>query len=245
MHLILARLALTFVSIHAPARGATSPHPRGSRARARFNPRARAGRDGVVHIFGNTRQLFQSTRPRGARPERLRVFGVVCSSFNPRARAGRDLNRAQGPDVLDRFNPRARAGRDLTTPRLCRWRTIVSIHAPARGATRRPRSRPCEGWSFNPRARAGRDCSSRQRHIVESGFNPRARAGRDDYPDAKITQAQRFNPRARAGRDEGLEMAHSTDSRFNPRARAGRDALSLGLSGMKYSFNPRARAGRD
>ena len=119
------------VSIHAPARGATqvkSP----TNLSIRFNPRARAGRDADPNIrgvcskglnprarAGRDRELleiagkveFQSTRPRGARPD-------------GRLQHGR----------ISRFNPRARAGRDE-----CGWSVedvkAVSIHAPARGAT--------------------------------------------------------------------------------------------------------------
>ena len=100
-----------------------------------FNPRARAGRDGIAND-----QLASANR---------------C--FNPRARAGRDLgvchNRMQS---RGRFNPRARAGRDQIAHRLSRGQR-VSIHAPARGATRLPMLPRNRSVSFNPRARAGRD----------------------------------------------------------------------------------------
>ncbi len=55
---------------------------------------------------------FQSTRPRGARRP-LGYLGWAKQRFNPRARAGRDL-----------------VGTRLIHP------VDVSIHAPARGATR-------------------------------------------------------------------------------------------------------------
>jgi hypothetical protein len=71
-----------YVSIRAPARGATT-YDATNRAIC-FNPRARAGRS--FH------------------------FSVV--SFNPRARAGRDLATADLLPVIICFNPRARAGRD-------------------------------------------------------------------------------------------------------------------------------------
>ncbi len=57
-------------------------------------------------------QEFQSTRPRGARPVLLGfIGGNKC--FNPRARAGRDVKTARTWPISD-----------------------VSIHAPARGATK-------------------------------------------------------------------------------------------------------------
>ena len=76
------------VSIHAPARGATSCVGI-TGGDAGFNPRARAGRDALVLEHELGRKRFQSTRPRGAR-------------------------RFPGDDC---------------------WLWLVSIHAPARGAT--------------------------------------------------------------------------------------------------------------
>ena len=53
------------VSIHAPTRGATVLNVLGLR-KGCFNPRAHAGRDESI-IPSFTTDLFQSTRPRGAR----------------------------------------------------------------------------------------------------------------------------------------------------------------------------------
>ena len=98
-----------------------------------FNPRVRAGRDGVrypshralvVSIHASARDAtsrtrrslsmprFQSTRPRGTR--RGGAFGLVRC-----------------------FNPRVRAGRDDFTPVILRY-TSVSIHASARDAVHHP-----------------------------------------------------------------------------------------------------------
>ena len=54
------------VSIHAPARGATAFN-NGALHMICFNPRARAGRDKGKSLFFTDADLFQSTRPRGAR----------------------------------------------------------------------------------------------------------------------------------------------------------------------------------
>ena len=94
-------LALASVSIHAPAWGATRPNGSGFQSPRRcFNPRARVGRDHCtrnknaaicnvsIHApaWGATgdhqrsarfASLFQSTRPRGARP-RARARGLAC-----------------------------------------------------------------------------------------------------------------------------------------------------------------------
>ena len=100
------------VSIHAPARGAT--------------------RDSQARI--DSKNEFQSTRPRGARRKR----GVVDA-------------------VLDGFqSTRPRGARPIVSYNVFS-KSKVSIHAPARGATLYiPLSFNSYG-SFNPRARAGRD----------------------------------------------------------------------------------------
>jgi len=58
------------VSIHAPAWGATIT-PLVSRQEFSFNPRARVGRDRIRFCDANG-VMFQSTRPRGARPNQYR-----------------------------------------------------------------------------------------------------------------------------------------------------------------------------
>ena len=78
---------------------------------------------------------FQSTRPRGARRRSPAGRRPCCPSFNPRARAGRDDLFASRISQTHCFNPRARAGRDSCRQIKGLW-IPVSIHAPARGATR-------------------------------------------------------------------------------------------------------------
>ena len=55
----------------------------------------------------------------------------------------------------------------------------LSIHAPARGATRHNFCIKSSPSSFNPRAREGRDRDRRGCGIYHGPFNPRAREGRD------------------------------------------------------------------
>ena len=54
--------------------------------------------------------------------------------FNPRARVGRDVGRCLAQVDQEHFNPRARVGRDLTG-RITPVNAMISIHAPAWGAT--------------------------------------------------------------------------------------------------------------
>ncbi len=103
-----------YVSIHAPAWGAT-------------------GREAIWNLLWAE---FQSTRPHGARPQELQLHALKGKSFNPRARMGRDDALKAEEAALYSFNPRARMGRDLIEIRTGAGES-VSIHAPAWGATRR------------------------------------------------------------------------------------------------------------
>ena len=145
-------------------------------------------------------QPFQSTRPRGARPSGC-APDAFPRSFNPRAREGRDLEQA-----------------------MRRMPAHVSIHAPARGATRtlttyrsptqfqstRPRGARREArhfrgrgkQRFNPRAREGRDSIDINSAVILTSFqSTRPRGARHRSPTQKNTR-WRFNPRAREGRDD-------------------------------------------
>ena len=122
------------ISIHAPARGATtvsllgfgtypafqSTHPRGVRLECDFpcaagvlfqSTHPRGVRRFVVCCF-DILVAFQSTHPRGVRPYTSTPQGRHRSHFNPRTREGCD------PDLMAVYT-----------------QTLISIHAPARGAT--------------------------------------------------------------------------------------------------------------
>ncbi len=77
--------------------------------------------------------------------------------FNPRARMGRDIRFKFFYLVNHRFNPRARMGRDSPRRNNSSTMKVVSIHAPAWGATRLALLLASLGYCFNPRARMGRD----------------------------------------------------------------------------------------
>ena len=247
------------VSIHAPARGATSSISRSADA-------------------GN---VFQSTRPRGARPvlslmrgisfavsihapargatehlvHRRDIWGVSihapargatsgrdarygCSSgFNPRAREGRDSAVATSTFARPSFNPRAREGRDS-----CRHPAHqvgrVSIHAPARGATYFNDSTVILTKSFNPRAREGRD--SLLPHIGTTGRLVSIHA-----PARGATKCRRCwgqttfsfqSTRPRGARHPQSHAPRMPATCFNPRAREGRDRSCLSCGAFHLPF---------
>ena len=146
---------------------------------------------------------------------------------------------------------------------------VVSIHAPARGATldiqialrmavafqsTRPRGARRIGFRrdrfqdlrFNPRAREGRDTWSARASRRTACFNPRAREGRDIMLLRGRLILPCFNPRAREGRDQQPTAERPASGRFNPRAREGRDCIAARKARHREQrFNPRAREGRD
>ena len=235
----------TQVSIHAPARGATSCSRISVTRSSSFNPRARTGRD-----------------------RRYRRLDHAHLRFNPRARTGRDHPcRPQPYDATARFNPRARTGRDLPWRSACRLRMPfqstrphgarrgreilaaagvgVSIHAPARGATTSRSYFRSTISSFNPRARTGRDMPHATAMRSSQRFNPRARTGRDANANANASARACFNPRARTGRD-GRVQCSVRPVRVSIHAPArGATVQGVTRTGARCCFNPRARTGRD
>ena len=166
-----------YVSIHAPARGATVVRPTSEPGRlVSIHAPARGATTTAGVAVANSRVSIHApargatTAPAPADP------GAAC--FNPRAREGRDNGAVsvQNPIAVSIHAP-ARGATELVLGRV--QNIGVSIHAPARGATR-PSSDLCAiRCCFNPRAREGRDHSSRHNSAHNLSFNPRAREGRD------------------------------------------------------------------
>ena len=254
-----------------------STHPRGARPSppgARPVPslfQSTRPRGARHHMRGDTEPCgfeFQSTRPRGARlasgarvVESSRRFNprarvgrdstaAACrhrsASFNPRARVGRDRCTIYRTRTNYRFNPRARVGRDRALP-LALGDTVVSIHAPAWGATWRARAWPAWWTCFNPRARVGRDLISGAVMGMVRPVSIHAPAWGATCPLPSLRRARKVSIHAPAWGATRHRCTHrSCSSSFNPRARVGRDHLS-GCDQRRHRnrFNPRARVGRD
>ena len=111
--LVSSRSRFTYcISIHAPARGATISLRFFTSNSTHFNPRTREGCDFSYSSSLISLRRFQSTHPRGVRPMALRS-AHDCGSF-----------QSTHPRGVRQYNlVKAAAG------------TVISIHAPARGAT--------------------------------------------------------------------------------------------------------------
>ena len=146
------------VSIHAPARGATtrsssmplllsSFNPRsrtGSDCFAwwarpysllGFNPRSRTGSDVSSPNPATSGLMFQSTLPHGERPQPHRLRRIGMRRFNPRSRTGSDRPASTHFSPSPMFQSTLPHGERPDCLRLSRRPVVVSIHAPARGAT--------------------------------------------------------------------------------------------------------------
>jgi len=122
---------------------------------------------------------------------------------------------------------------------------VVSIHAPARGATAARRRLRRRLHRFNPRAREGRDqiqSARQQRHLVS--IHAPARGATVAYEAINARYLVSIHAPARGATLEEEEPEHADDC-FNPRAREGRDPGWWFDPTVPPCFNPRAREGRD
>ncbi len=121
---------------------------------------------------------FQSTHPRRVRPNTEIKFATDKSCFNPRTREGCDIPLTRHVPQLTSFNPRTREGCDGSMFALAgEW--LVSIHAPAKGATQfnLPTEAP-ENVSIHAPAK-GATSPTDTLSCPSSSFNPRTREGCD------------------------------------------------------------------
>ena len=217
------------VSIHAPARGATPPRRARRAARGSFNPRTRTGCDSIGAPSAYLMHEFQSTHPHGVRPRLRRYRGrVLC--FNPRTRTGCDgrgrARRCQLAPVS--IHAPARGATRLRHPLGEPY--AVSIHAPARGATARLLGLADGTRSFNPRTRTGCDEPTRARAVELAEFQSTHPHG------VRLAWLQFrppcpcFNPRTRTGCDHKEFRRALVESCFNPRTRTGCDLLGASIS---------------
>ncbi len=201
-----------------------------------FNPRARTGRDAVSFRAWSSVCVFQSTRPHGERRGQSTAH-IVTYTFQS--------TRPHGARLGWRTLCGGHFGFQSTRPHGARRgehaepfdQGIVSIHAPARGATMRKKRFRTSSKGFNPRARTGRDQRTHGGVFGVLRFNPRARTGRDTSPDSCPGSPRKsFNPRARTGRDAAPQPPAASSTCFNPRARTGRDQQIQPGTAMRFRF---------
>ena len=124
-------------------------------------------------------------------------------------------------------------------------RLIVSIHAPAGGATGvmgfPSSSKPC----FNSRSRGGSDLLVRTCQVSPGSFNSRSRGGSDirrEVAGMGVTAFQFTLPR---GERHSCTRAAHQGERFNSRSRGGSDRAGRSVQVRPRGFNSRSRGGSD
>ena len=101
---------------------------------------------------------------------------------------------------------------------------VISIHAPARGAT-------TLGYSFR---------------CYRSDFNPRSREGSDRFADISTFGPSNFNPRSREGSDVIHASRAMTSSQFQSTLPRGERRIDRMVCRIRvHNFNPRSREGSD
>ena len=144
--------------------------------------------------------------------------------------------------------------------------TLISIHAPARGATQME-DFLTDVYKFQSTLPRGERHPSQQSSIRQSNFNPRSREGSDGWPTFPGSWNHTISIHAPA-RGATPSCCGSASSRvfqstlprgerpvpppllprpdnFNPRSREGSDFASLSVIFPPINFNPRSREGSD
>ena len=233
------------ISIHAPAQGATPPSGWMIGSTGNFNPRSRTGSDPETFISRH-----------------------IQANFNPRSRTGSDVLPADDTVSESHFNPRSRTGSDeppmadgirthgfqSTLPHRERLpdgqssvlkRGIISIHAPAQGATMNSDGTiTMLGISIHAPAQGATQIIG---GIIQSpdDFNPRSRTGSDSIQKvaAHLHYISIHAPAQGATQIPGTSLIPFGISIHAP-AQGATFHTSQGIMEKIY-FNPRSRTGSD
>ena len=166
--------------------------------------------------------MFQSTPPRGGRRGFPPAFFLQHGFQSTPPRGGRLCGDTHGlgRDIVSIHAPaRGATGKHYVDE----TNIDVSIHAPARGATEgRRRHFPGQAVSIHAPAR-GATLILIWLQLLPMRFNPRPRAGGDPPSSNDLSKCLRFNPRPRAGGDPTCNPVSRLVCCFNPRPRAGGD----------------------
>ena len=150
-----AAVVVFCISIHAPARGAT------------------------LHTFRIFwKMIFQSTLPQGERPN-PGVKTVTPLPFQSTLPQGERHSADHKRRSRQRFQSTLPQGERQNIFACIHPTHPISIHAPARGATRSIFCTIHQMWNFNPRSRKGSDVSWACSILLLTYFNPRSRKGSD------------------------------------------------------------------
>ena len=214
----------TVVSIHAPAGGATSASchpprpldmfrstpPQGERRPTRsasaamsagFDPRPRRGSDGMATGISLPSVGFDP-RPRRGSDRPSAMTSCASESFDPRPRRGSDTGHNETVASGDTFRSTPPQGERLVEVLHRRLSAVVSIHAPAGGATALIRPVEFVHPRFDPRPRRGSDIGLLKTPRLPLLFRSTPPQGeRRSLRQARVPHLRSFDPRPRRGSD--------------------------------------------
>ena len=144
------------VSIHAPAWGATLACTCKGFPACGFNPRTRVGCDASSSTNLLQGEEFQSTHPRGVRPPLAQIIPQPLKFQSTHPRGVRLPNKEIKEQEIQFQSTHPRGVRRHLVLSISQ-RLIVSIHAPAWGATTVFTHKTTRLDGFNPRTRVGCD----------------------------------------------------------------------------------------
>ena len=187
--------------------------------------------------------MFQSTHPRGVRPDGAEILFASIYSFNPRTHVGCDPPQRRLAETQVCFNPRTHVGCDLMLASSSHLRE-VSIHAPTWGAT--PRRKMAHGsvlvsihaptWGATQQANI---CGCRKPF---QSTHPRGVRLASDRNPSGWTDVSIHAPTWGATSALGVSLHPSG---FNPRTHVGCDTSATRHALTAMCFNPRTHVGCD
>jgi len=210
-----------------------------------FNPRAREGRDHrVPDRYRAPSDVSIHAPGKGATTVAIDLAAHLIG-FNPRAREGRDNGWLAVLSVIGWFQSTRPGRARRLADRIRRIETVVSIHAPGKGATgKRPIPLRFTGVSIHAPGK-GATVENHQvsgEELVSIHAPGKGATVRVHLVGAEVVVSIHAPGKGATGY---TGCAASRHSRFNPRAREGRDIPRSGVTLRSSSFNPRAREGRD
>ena len=206
VHFVSCGLCLP-ISIHAPAKGATRTVRCSRSVYCTFQSTLPRRERRVSRLLNNRFMLFQSTLPRRERHPRICRF-LKQSYFNPRSREGSDHNRSSGSAESREFQ--STLPRRERLPAYCFPLAphIISIHAPAKGATTDIVVEPNMHYISIHAPAKGATIQRQIKKLAEMYFNPRSREGSDDKEKFHKNGATFISIHAPAkGATSGLSMS--------------------------------------
>ena len=187
-----------------------------------FNPRSREGSDGIHFASAAASSPFQSTLPRGERPA-SNSSRFLSSNFNPRSREGSDSAFPQATYVYSSFQSTLPRGERLWLRENCDKFGVISIHAPARGATTSVLF-PANKIEISIHAPARGATAFRSSYYFRVRISIHAPArGATHYHGMSMTDYRIFQSTLPRGERLNFALPATRLHYFNPRSREGSD----------------------